>query len=77
VFLGILAHKAESAGRRLIPVDPRNTSRTCPECGHTSGDNRPTQEKFECTQCGHTANADHVGALNVAIRAGLVLPDAA
>ncbi|NEW74192.1 RNA-guided endonuclease InsQ/TnpB family protein [Streptomyces rhizosphaericus] len=75
VFLGILAHKAESAGRVLIPVDPRNTSRTCPACGHVSGENRPTQEKFECTQCGHTANADQVGALNVAIRAGLVLPD--
>ncbi|MEU0675773.1 RNA-guided endonuclease TnpB family protein, partial [Streptomyces sp. NPDC006172] len=33
--------------------------------------------KFECTRCGHTANADQVGALNVAVRAGLVLPDAA
>ncbi|WP_455362512.1 RNA-guided endonuclease InsQ/TnpB family protein [Streptomyces sp. SYSU K21746] len=75
VFLGILAHKAESAGRVVIPVDPRNTSRTCPACGHVSGENRTTQEKFECTQCGHTANADQVGALNVAIRAGLVLPD--
>ncbi|MEU1184518.1 transposase [Streptomyces sp. NPDC005820] len=74
VFLGILAHKAESAGRVLIPVDPRNTSRTCPACGHVSGENRTTQEKFECTSCGHTANADQVGALNVAIRAGLVLP---
>lgn len=76
-FLGILAHKAESAGRKLIPVDPRNTSRTCPACGHASGENRTTQAKFECTQCGHTANADQVGALNVAIRAGLVLPDVA
>src|SRR5882757_6863993 len=38
VFLGILADKADSAGRRLIPVDPRNTSRTCPDCGHVSGD---------------------------------------
>jgi putative transposase len=77
VFLGILAHKAESAGRKLIPVDPRNTSRTCPACGHVSGENRTTQEKFECTQCGHTANADHVGALTTATRAGLVLPDVA
>jgi putative transposase len=77
VFLGILAHKAESAGRVLIPVDPRNTSRTCPECGHVSGENRTTQERFECTRCGHTANADHIGALNVAIRAGLVLPNVA
>ncbi|WP_329116969.1 RNA-guided endonuclease InsQ/TnpB family protein [Streptomyces sp. NBC_01465] len=77
VFLGILAHKAESAGRKLIPVDPRDTSRTCPTCGHVSSENRPTQEKFECTKCGHTAHADHVGALNVAVRAGLVLPDVA
>ncbi|MDQ0932188.1 RNA-guided endonuclease InsQ/TnpB family protein [Streptomyces turgidiscabies] len=77
VFLGILAHKAESAGRVLIPVDPRNTSRTCPACGHVSGENRTTQAKFECVRCGHTANADMVGALNVAVRAGLVLPDVA
>ena len=77
VFLVILAHKAESAGRVVIPVDPRNTSRTCPACGHVSGENRTTQEKFECTQCGHTANADQIGALNVAIRAGLVLPEVA
>nr|CEL14489.1 Mobile element protein [Kibdelosporangium sp. MJ126-NF4]CTQ88854.1 Mobile element protein [Kibdelosporangium sp. MJ126-NF4] len=78
-FLGILAHKAESAGRVVIPVDARNSSRTCPrrDCGHVSEDNRPTQETFRCVQCGYTANADRVGALNVAIRAGLVLPDVA
>jgi putative transposase len=79
VFLGILAHKAESAGRVLIPVDPRNTSRTCPRqaCGHVSAENRPTQQKFQCVRCGHTDHADRVGALNVAIRAGLVLPEVA
>jgi putative transposase len=76
VFLGILAHKAESAGRVLIPVDPRNTSRTCPECGHVDGENRDG-EKFQCTACGHTDHADRVGAWNVALRAGLVLPDVA
>jgi putative transposase len=77
VFLGILAHKAESAGRILIPVGSRNTSRTCPSCGHVSGANRPMQEKFECIKCGYTANADQVGAVNIAIRAGLVLPNVA
>ncbi|KQV14984.1 MULTISPECIES: RNA-guided endonuclease TnpB family protein [unclassified Kitasatospora] len=79
VFLGILAYKAESAGRGLIPVDPRNSSRTCPRrhCGHVSAENRPTQQKFQCVSCGYTANADRVGALNVAIRAGLVLPHVA
>lgn len=71
VFLRILHAKAESAGREVIAVDPRNTSRQCPLCGHTSAENRPTQEKFHCVSCGHTAHADTVGALNV-LRAGLV-----
>lgn len=72
VFLGVLAHKAECAGRELIPVDPRNTSRECPQCGHTAKQNRD-RETFECTRCGHTDHADHVGALNIAARAGLAL----
>ncbi|GGX82773.1 RNA-guided endonuclease InsQ/TnpB family protein [Streptomyces fructofermentans] len=71
VFLTILHAKAESAGREVIAVDPRNTSRECPECGHTAKENRPTQEKFHCQACGHTAHADTVGAINV-LRAGLV-----
>jgi len=71
VFLTILHAKAESAGREVIAVDPRNTSRTCPACGHIAKENRPTQEKFHCVACGHTAHADTVGALNV-LRAGLV-----
>lgn len=75
VFLTILYAKAESAGRHVIAVDPRNTSRQCPECGHTAKENRPTQEKFHCVSCGHTAHADTVGALNV-LRAGLVRREA-
>ncbi|MFJ3970681.1 RNA-guided endonuclease InsQ/TnpB family protein [Streptomyces parvus] len=75
VFLTILTAKAESAGRDVIAVDPRNTSRTCPECGHVNAENRPTQEKFHCVSCGHQAHADTVGALNV-LRAGLVRREA-
>jgi putative transposase len=75
VFLAILAAKAEGAGREVMAVDPRNTSRRCPQCGHTAKENRPTQEKFHCVSCGHHAHADTVGALNV-LRAGLVRRDA-
>jgi putative transposase len=75
VFLAILNAKAESAGREVMAVDPRNTSRRCPECGHTAKENRPAQEKFHCQQCGHQAHADTVGALNV-LRAGLVRREA-
>ncbi len=76
-FLGILANKAESAGRLTFPVDARDTSRTCPACRHVAKENRVTQERFQCTACGFTANADHVGATNVLNRAGLVLCPAA
>jgi putative transposase len=75
VFLAILNAKAESAGREVMAVDPRNTSRRCPECGHTARENRPTQETFHCVACGHSAHADTVGALNV-LRAGLVRREA-
>ncbi|MFF1255433.1 zinc ribbon domain-containing protein [Streptomyces sp. NPDC058321] len=56
VFLTILAAEVESAGREVIAVDPRNTSRRCPACGHTTNGNRPTQGKFRCVSCGHTAH---------------------
>jgi putative transposase len=76
VFLAILNAKAESAGRDVMAVDPRNTSRTCPECGHVAKENRPTQAKFHCVWCGHRAHADIVGASNV-LRAGLARRQAA
>ncbi|SDH61628.1 putative transposase [Sinosporangium album] len=76
VFLTILSHKAESAGRELIAVDPRNTSRTCARCGHCAKENRTTQAEFACSACGHTAHADVNAAINI-LRAGLALREAA
>jgi putative transposase len=76
VFLGVLAHKAEWAGRELIPVDPRDTSRACSSCGHVCAGNRLTQAEFRCVACGHAANADVNAARNIAHRAGLVLREA-
>ena len=76
VFLTILSHKAESAGRELIAVNPANTSRTCARCGHCTKDNRPTQAEFRCVSCGHAAHADVNAATNI-LRAGLALRDVA
>ncbi|MGP3937133.1 RNA-guided endonuclease InsQ/TnpB family protein [Nonomuraea sp. KM88] len=76
VFLTILAHKAESAGRELIAVDPAGTSRTCARCGHCARENRVTQAAFACTACGHAAHADVNAAVNI-VRAGLALRQAA
>jgi putative transposase len=76
VFLTILADKAESAGRKLIAVNPAHTSRTCANCGHCAKDNRLTQAEFRCVSCGHAAHADVNAAINI-LRAGLALRQAA
>ncbi|MFI6595472.1 RNA-guided endonuclease InsQ/TnpB family protein [Nonomuraea sp. NPDC050536] len=76
VFLTILTHKAESAGRELIAVEPRNTSRTCARCRHCAKENRSSQAEFRCTACGHSAHADVNAAVNI-LRAGLALRKAA
>jgi IS605 OrfB family transposase len=61
-----VTYKAQVAGVPLILVDPRNTSRTCPECGCVDKRNRRSQSEFVCKSCGFAAHADHVGARNIA-----------
>ena len=60
-----VAYKAQLAGVPVYFVDPRDTSRTCPECGHCEKRNRRSQSEFECRQCGYSANADLVAARNI------------
>jgi putative transposase len=72
IFLRILSAKAESAGRKLIAVDPRHTSQRCAQCGHVAAGNRVTQAEFRCLACGHQAHADINAAQNI-LRAGLAL----
>ena len=69
-----LTYKAQRAGVALAVVDPRNTSRTCPQCGCCDRRNRRTQAEFVCIQCGFAAPADHVGAVNIARRAAVYRP---
>jgi transposase len=53
---------------RLVAIDPRNTSRTCPLCKTVAKESR-VGEHFCCVSCGFAADADHVGAVNVLVRA--------
>ncbi len=52
---------------RLVFVNPRDTSRTCPLCGKVAKENR-VGERFCCIVCGYSADADYVGARNVIAR---------
>jgi hypothetical protein len=46
-------------------VDPANTSRTCPVCGHVDKRNRRSQSEFRCRRCGHAGPADVIAARNI------------
>ena len=64
-----LEYKMDWAGGIVVAVDPRNTSRKCPVCGHTAKENRLTQADFICVACGHADDADVNAAVNI-LRAG-------
>jgi putative transposase len=64
-----LEYKQSWRGGTVVFVSPRNTSRTCPQCGHVASENRLTQSRFVCVQCHYENNADLVGAMNI-LRAG-------
>lgn len=69
-----VAYKAKIAGVPVILVDPRNTSRTCTECGYCDKANRRSQSEFVCKSCGFADHADVVGARNVARKAAVHQP---
>ena len=64
-FRSFVTYKAKQKGVTVLLVDPRNTSRTCNECGHCEKANRRSQAKFLCACCGHWANAYYNAAKNI------------
>lgn len=64
-----ISYKSQLAAVPVRVVDPRNTSRTCPACGHCAKNNRRSQSVFKCRKCGFEAHADVVGSTNIASRA--------
>ena len=67
-FTRILVAKAESAGRRVVLVNPAYTSTVCHICGAKCV--RPRQDTVVCPTHGEL-DADLNGARNIATRAGL------
>jgi IS605 OrfB family transposase len=64
-----VTYKAALAGVHVRLVDPRNTSRTCPPCGHCAKRNRPHRDSFLCVACRFAGPADHIAAINNGRRA--------
>ncbi len=61
-----LNYKALRNGSKVLNVDPRYTSQTCPRCGHVEKANRNKKlHTFKCKCCGYTSNDDRIGAMNL------------
>ncbi len=58
-------YKAESAGKEVVLVDPRNTSKTCSCCGHIKDDLKLSQRIFVCNNCGYKIDRDLNAAINI------------
>lgn len=63
-----ITYKANREGVQLQLVNPRNTSRRCPECLYCNKLNRKTRSLFECLQYGYRDMADYVAAKNIAAK---------
>ncbi len=66
-----LTSKAAEAGRVVLLVDARNTSKTCSQCGRIFEQQTLSDRWIECG-CGLSLDRDHNAAVNILNRAGHV-----
>ena len=67
-FAMMIKYKAEWAGKEVVFVNPRNTSKTCSVCGHIQ-DMPLSQRTYNCPDCGLVLDRDHNAAINILKRA--------
>jgi putative transposase len=73
-FIFMLSYKAESAGRKLIKVDPRNTTQRCSACGCIVK-KELSDRVHECPYCGFSCDRDYNASRNI-LSAGMEQPAA-
>lgn len=68
-FISHLQFKAEWAGREVVRVDPRNTSRACSACGAIKEELTLKDREYHCNSCGLRMDRDLNAAINIRNRA--------
>jgi putative transposase len=71
-FIFMLSYKAQSAGRKLIKVDPKNTTQRCSACGSIVK-KELSDRVHECPYCGFSCDRDYNASRNILI-AGMEQP---
>ncbi len=69
LFVSVLGSKAESAGRRVIEVDPRYTSQDCSSCGDRVP-KKLSERWHSCPFCGFNCHRDENAARNIVKKGG-------
>ena len=63
-FVGMLTYTCQLAGKELIQVSERDTSKTCSGCGHTQP--MPLYKRvYRCGNCGLVMDRDENSAVNI------------
>ena len=71
-FIFMLSYKAQSAGPKLINVDPRNATQRCSACGSIVKKDLSVRV-HECPYCGFLCDRDYNASRNIPI-AGMEQP---
>ena len=69
LFRTMLEYKCKWYGKKLIAVDPKNTSRICSNCGYNSGAKPLNIREWDCPKCHIHHDRDINAAVNILNRA--------
>ena len=64
-FFRILEWKAELYGREIIRVNPKDTSKTCSNCGYVNHELKLSDRVFKCPVCGLKIDRDLNASINI------------
>ena len=65
MFRQMLEYKCQWYGKKLIIVDPKNTSRICSKCGYNSGEKPLDIREWSCPKCQTHHDRDINAAINI------------
>jgi putative transposase len=68
LFVEKLKYKAEYAGKKLIQVDPTNTSKMCSSCNNIKESLKLEEREYKCDNCYICIVRDYNAAINILIR---------
>ena len=71
MFREMLEYKCQWYGKKLIAVNPKNTSRICSKCGYNSGEKPLDVREWTCPKCGTHHDRDINAAVNILNKAKL------